>query len=141
MIIMPKRIAAIGDLHVRDTPPAGLREILSAVYRQADILLICGDLTDRGLASEAQVLADELRSCPIPLLGVLGNHDFEKGQQDEVKRILKGAGFMFLEDGPHEVDDIGFAGAKGFGGGFDNHLLQAWGEDAVKAFARESVDE
>jgi Icc-related predicted phosphoesterase len=75
------------------------------------------------------------------MLAVLGNHDYEAGKADEVANILRGVGVEVLDGEAVMIGDIGFAGVKGFGGGFDRHMLQPWGESGVKDFARAAVDE
>jgi Icc-related predicted phosphoesterase len=103
---------------------------------------LCGDLTDYGLAEEAALLVKEIpRGMKTPIMAVLGNHDYESNQQDEVKKILVGAGVIVLDGDSCEVLGIGFAGAKGFAGGFGRGTLGAWGEAAVKAFVQEAIDE
>jgi Icc-related predicted phosphoesterase len=106
------------------------------------VLLICGDLTDYGLAEEAVELARELTGgIEIPIVAVLGNHDYESGQDTEVRKILSEAGLHLLDGETVEIDGIGFAGVKGFAGGFGRGVLGPWGEEAVKRFVREAVDE
>src|ERR671920_56773 len=108
----------------------------------ADILIICGDLTDFGLPDEAKILAKELTSAVrVPTIAVLGNHDFESGKEDEICRILGDAGVKMLDGGSHEVLGVGFAGVKGFAGGFGRGALGSWGETAIKSFVKEAVDE
>lgn len=104
--------------------------------------LLCGDLIDYGLPEEAQLFAHELTACvKHPILAVLGNHEYESGKQDEVQRILTDAGIIVLDGEAHEVHGIGFAGVKGFAGGFGRHALQPWGEESIKRFVHESVNE
>lgn len=135
------KIAATGDLHVRVDNVSTFRSLFEDVCVQADILVLCGDLTNRGLPDEAEVLADELLTrCRLPMVAVLGNHDIESGHQVEVSRILRQAGVKILDDEPHEVHDVGFAGGKGFCGGFDAHALSPFGEQSIKDFVRETVD-
>src|ERR1700754_1311899 len=114
------RIAAIGDLHYgRTAPPGSLQPLFSQINESADILALCGDLTDYGLAEEARAFVKELGpTVKIPIVAVLGNHDYESNQQDEVARILKDAGVTVLDGETTEVYGIGFAGIKGFAGGF-----------------------
>ena len=108
----------------------------------ADVLLLCGDLTDYGLKEEAIILAKELNAVVrIPIVAVLGNHDFESGQQEEVCRILTEAGVKMLDGEAFEVQGVGIAGAKGFSGGFGRATLGAWGEPATKRFVQEAIDE
>jgi Icc-related predicted phosphoesterase len=134
------RIAAVGDLHGSEV--AGLhREFFQGVAKNADILLLCGDLSNHGYPKEAENLAGDLRGLKIPILAVLGNHDFESGNTEEFKRILTEAGVKFLEDEPYETRGIGFAGVKGFAGGFGKYMLAPFGEPAVKEFVSETVRE
>ncbi len=135
------RIAAIGDIHVRETDKGKLGEYFKEVSRQADVFLICGDLTDTGDEGEAQVLAEELRACTVPVVAVLGNHDFEKGRHKLIRQIVHNENVHVLDGEAIVIGDVGFAGVKGFGGGFDNHMLSMFGEGAMKAFVQEAVDE
>jgi Icc-related predicted phosphoesterase len=135
------RIAAVGDIHVRESDKGKWVEFFKEASKSADILLICGDLTDTGDEAEAQVLAEELRSCTIPVVGVLGNHDFEKGRHKLIRQIVQNENVHILDGEAVVISDIGFAGVKGFGGGFDNHMLSMFGEGAMKAFVQEAVDE
>jgi Icc-related predicted phosphoesterase len=135
------RVAAIGDLHCPRTPVAQLQMLLSQANDSADVLLLCGDLTDRGRKEEAEILAKVCANARIPVLAVLGNHDYECGQADLVTRILCDAGVEILDGESRIVHGIGFVGVKGFAGGFGDRALQPWGEVALKAFVREAVDE
>ena len=137
------RLAAIGDLHYGRTSRGQLQPLFSAVTQaEADILLLLGDLTDYGLAEEAVELARELTGgIKIPIIAVLGNHDYEAGAQAEVTRILTEAGVKILDGESVEVLGIGFAGVKGFAGGFGRGVLGPWGEDVVKRFVHEAVNE
>jgi Icc-related predicted phosphoesterase len=136
------RVAAVGDLHCPRTSSATLRQMFQDLASEADVLLLCGDLTDYGKPDEARVLADELaRVRPVPVLAVMGNHEFECGKQDEITRILSDGGAMVLDGTAVEILGVGFAGIKGFCGGFGARALQPWGESALKQFARESVEE
>ena len=135
------RIAAVGDIHVRDTDKGKWTEYFKDVSKNADVLIICGDLTDTGDEVEAQVLADELKACTTPVVCVLGNHDHEKGRHKLIRQILQKDNVHILDGEAVVVGDVGFAGVKGFGGGFDNHMLSMFGEGAMKAFVQEAVDE
>ncbi len=135
------RIAAVGDIHVRETDRGKWTEYFKEVSRKAEVLLICGDLTDTGDEVEAQVLAEELKACTIPVVGVLGNHDFEKGRHKLIRQIVQSQNVHILDGESVIIGDVGFAGVKGFGGGFDNHMLSMFGEGAMKAFVQEAVDE
>jgi Icc-related predicted phosphoesterase len=135
------RVAAVGDLHCGRTSQGVLQGLFSQLSRYADVLVLCGDLTDYGLPEEAQVLARELATVKIPKVGVLGNHDFESGQQDAVRQILVDSGVVMLDGESCEIEGVGFAGTKGFAGGFGRGTLGAWGERAVKDFVQEALDE
>lgn len=137
------RLAAVGDLHYGKGSRGHLQPLVNAVTRtEADILLLLGDLTDYGLADEAAELARELTSgIKIPIIGVLGNHDYESNAEAEIARILTEAGVKLLDGETTEVQGIGFAGVKGFCGGFGRGVLGPWGEEAVKRFVHEAVNE
>src|SRR5258707_72646 len=137
------RIAALGDTHYgRTTPPGSLQPLFAQISDSADVLALCGDLTDYGLADEARALVKELiPAVKIPIVAVLGNHDVESGQQAEIVKILAGAGIVTLDGETTEIEGIGFAGIKGFCGGFGRRALGPWGEDIIKRFVREAVDE
>ncbi len=136
------RLAAMGDLHCRDDQHGRFREVVKAVNGEAEGLVLCGDLTDRGAVEEARTLAEALALLRIPCAAVLGNHDFEAGQQREIVRILREVKVAVL-DGEYSVFDkrLGVAGVKGFPCGFDKGTLQAFGEPAIKAFVQEAVNE
>jgi Icc-related predicted phosphoesterase len=137
------RLAAVGDLHYGKASRGQLQPLFNAVTRaEADILLLLGDLTDYGLPEEAAELARELASgIKIPIIGVLGNHDFEGGAVSDITRILTESGIKLLDGESVEVLGVGFAGVKGFAGGFGRGVLGPWGEDAVKRFVHEAVNE
>jgi Icc-related predicted phosphoesterase len=136
------RLAAMGDLHCRDDQHGRFREVVKAVNGEAEGLVLCGDLTDRGAVEEAKTLAEALALLRVPCAAVLGNHDFEAGQQREVCRILREVKVSIL-DGEYAVFDkrLGVAGVKGFACGFDKGTLQAFGEPIIKAFVQEAVNE
>ncbi len=136
------RVAAAGDLHCRDMDQGRFRQFVKQVNEEADILLLCGDLTDHGRPDEAKVLAEELSSLRVPAVAVLGNHDYECGKEHELigelqkvnVRCLDGDAFVFEKT-------LGIAGIKGFGGGFGRATLQAFGEAHTKAYVQEAVSE
>jgi Icc-related predicted phosphoesterase len=136
------RVAAIGDLHCTRTSEGAFQALFAKIAECADVLVLCGDLTDYGTPEEARVLAKELSATRLPKLAVLGNHDFESTAADEVTRILTdAAGVSVLDGTAMEVLGVGFAGAKGFAGGFGTRALQSWGEGPVKAFVAAAVEE
>jgi Icc-related predicted phosphoesterase len=136
------RVAAVGDLHCTRTSQGLLQPVFAAASSNADLLLLCGDLTDYGLPDEARVLAKEATAAlRIPAVGVLGNHDYESGQHQEVVQILGEAGIVILDGDGREIGGVGIAGVKGLGGGFGERALQPWGEDIIKRFVRETVEE
>jgi len=134
------RIAAVADLHFgRAGPP--LRTLFGEVAERSDVLALCGDLTDTGEPEEARALARALSATSIPTVAVLGNHDYESGKMAEVSRILCDAGVHVLDGGSYEVYGVGFAGVKGFAGGFGRHALGPWGENVIKQFVQEALNE
>ncbi len=135
------RVAAIGDLHVQESDSAPYRELFSEISSAADVLVLCGDLTNFGKTSEAEILADDLRTLSIPVLGVLGNHDYECGQPEKVAEILHEAGMTILDEQAVEIDGVGFAGVKGFMGGYGRGELAPFGEPIAKAFVDEAMNE
>jgi Icc-related predicted phosphoesterase len=128
------KIAAIGDLHVTEESVAPYRRLFAEAAEEADVLVLAGDLTNFGKTREAEILAEDIRHCAIPVIGVLGNHDYECGQPEEVARILHDAGMTILDEQAVVVDGVGFAGVKGFIGGFGRGELAPFGEPEIKAF-------
>jgi Icc-related predicted phosphoesterase len=135
------RFAAVGDLHVTKDSTGTLRNLFAQASAAADAILLCGDLTDYGTAEEARVLADELGAASVPVIAVLGNHDYESGTPEVVREVLMRAGVRVLDGEACEIEGIGIAGAKGFAGGFGRGSLGAWGEPAIKLFVQEALHE
>jgi Icc-related predicted phosphoesterase len=136
------RIAAVADTHSRTTSSTALQRTFASASEEADVLVIAGDLTDRGLPEEAQVLASDIRAhLHIPVVGVFGNHDVESGKEDEVCAILRDAGMHLLDGDSVELKGVGFAGIKGFIGGFRQSTLQPWGEIMIKQLVHETIEE
>ena len=135
------RVAALGDLHCTKTSKGSFQPLFAKIAEAAEVVLLAGDLTDYGLPDEARVLAKELAGIRVPIAAVLGNHDIESGKADEIRQILTDAGVVILDGEVCEMQGIGIAGAKGFGGGFGKHALGPWGETIIKQFVREAVDE
>jgi Icc-related predicted phosphoesterase len=136
------RIAAVADLHYGKHSRGALQPMLSEISQQADVLLFCGDLTDYGLAQEAEELVADLRAAVrVPMIGVLGNHDFESGEPELVRQVMETAGVTILDGEAIEIGGVGFAGVCGFGGGFGRRMLNAWGEPLIKQFVQETIDQ
>jgi Icc-related predicted phosphoesterase len=136
------RIAAVSDVHYAKTSQGLLQALFTQIAERADVLVLAGDLTDYGLAEEARILARDLTTTvKIPIVGVLGNHDYEAGEQDQVRHILADAGVHMLDGDAVELHGVGFAGVKGFAGGFGRGVLGPWGEPAIKAFVQEALNE
>ena len=135
------RVAAVGDLHCSRTSQGAFHSMFARISEEADLLLLAGDLTDYGRVEEAKILAHELLSLRVPAAAVLGNHDFESGTQDDVRKIMQDAGVSVLDGDACEIQGIGIAGVKGFAGGFGPRALGPWGEETIKQFAREAVNE
>ena len=134
-------VAAIGDLHVTESSEHRYRELFAEIAENADVLALCGDLTNFGKTREAEILAEDLHACTIPTVAVLGNHDYECGQPEEVAHILHGPGVTMLGEQAVEIEGVGFAGVKGFVGGFGRGELGSFGEPAIKAFVDAAIDE
>ena len=135
------RLAAIGDLHVTETCHNRYGPLFEEISEAADVLALAGDLTNFGKVAEAEILAEDLRQCTIPVVAVLGNHDLEAGCGEEVVKILQSAGVTVLDEQATVIRGVGFAGVKGFVGGFGRGELGAFGEDAIKLFVDESRNE
>lgn len=142
-IMVPKqiRLAAVGDIHVKENDQGKWVDYFKHVSREADILILAGDLTDTGHLHEAEILKEELKACSIPVVAVLGNHDFERDQQKTIKKMLESDQVHVLDGEAVVINGVGFAGVKGFGGGFDRYMLSMFGEQMFKHFVQEAVDE
>ena len=135
------RFAVVGDIHVNKDSAGSLRAFFAEASEAADALLLCGDLTDYGTAQEARILADELGAVSVPIVAVLGNHDYESGTPEVVVDALVRAGVRVLDGEACEIEGVGIAGVKGFAGGFGRGSLGAWGEPAIKLFVQECQNE
>lgn len=136
------RLAIAADIHCGKNAARACQTLFARMAEHADMVLLAGDLTDYGLPEEAAALVQEMRSVlRIPVIAVLGNHDYESGKQDEIAHILSDAGIRVLDGTACEVQGIGIAGIKGFAGGFDHHILEPWGEASIKELVREAVAE
>ncbi|MBH0781776.1 metallophosphoesterase family protein [Nocardia bovistercoris] len=138
------RIAAVGDIHLGQDCGGRWREALAALPGLADVLLLAGDLTRHGTAVEAAVVAAEFGDCGVPVVAVLGNHDYHSDVAAEVTALLTEAGIIVLEGSSVRLDidgvSLGIAGTKGFGGGFAGKCASAFGEPLMREFARHSAE-
>ena len=134
------RIAAVADIHVKKSSAGAYQPLFAKATESADVLLLAGDLTRHGDPAEAKVLAEELDGLPVPVVAVLGNHDFHADREEELTRVLERAGVRVLEGESTVVEAdgvrIGIAGTKGFGGGFPGACGSDFGEPEMKAFVR-----
>lgn len=135
------RIAATADLHFSPSNQTALREQLDKVRDEADVLVLAGDLTNYGQPSEMEPLLNTLVRLRVPTIAVLGNHDFESGREQELMQMMTAGGIKMLDGSAYERDGVGFAGTKGFVGGFGRGVLTAFGEPEIKVFVRASIDE
>ncbi len=136
------RIAAVGDFHCGEEDVGAYRDLFARANDEADVLVLTGDLTRRGLPSEFKICVGELADVKIPIVAVLGNHDYESGQQTEGTTILRARGAHVLCGDAFQLDErIGFAGVKGFMGGFGRGTLTSFGEQETKAFVQAAIDE
>ena len=138
------RLGATADLHCKISSAGAFKDLFARLAEDVDALALCGDLVDYGLPAAAEILLEELNPVlrkKIPTLAVFGNHEFESGKADQVQKILTTGGITVLDGGACEINGIGFAGIKGFSGGFGERVLEPWGESVIKRFVREAVDE
>lgn len=136
------RIAAVGDFHCGEKDGGLYRDLFARVNDEADVLLLAGDLTRRGIPAEVEVAVTELSDVRVPILAVLGNHDHESGNPGKVNEILRARGVHLLDEAPFELNEhVGFAGVKGYMGGFGRYTLTAFGEAETKAFVGTTLDE
>jgi Icc-related predicted phosphoesterase len=135
------RLAALSDIHYAKASAGVMAPLFAEIADSADVLMLCGDLTDYGLPEEARVLAKDLAQVKIPMVAVLGNHDYEAEQEDEIAKILTDVGVHMLDGDTWEYRGVGFAGIRGFCGGFGRGALGPWGEKIIKAFVHEAVEE
>ena len=135
------RVAAVGDIHFNGEDPALLTQIVRAAEQDADVLVLCGDLTTHGKVAQMEGVARMLGSLPIPVVTVLGNHDFEGNEVAQMKEVLARHHVRVLDGDGVVIDGVGFAGVKGFAGGFGRGSLGAFGEPIIKSFVQEAVDE
>jgi Icc-related predicted phosphoesterase len=136
------RVAAIGDLHVQENRQGSYRALFADISGMADVLVLCGDLTNYGKTHEAEMLAEDVGGARIPVVAVLGNHDHECGQPEKVKEYLTEAGARVLDNGEsYEIHGVGFAGCMGAMGGFGRYMLSSFGEKMVKDFVHATMEE
>lgn len=136
------KVAAIGDLHVNETMTRPYRDLFVEMSDAADVIVLCGDLTNYGKSAEAEILASDIAAATAPVIAVLGNHDHESGHPETVKDILTNAGARILDAGEAvEHGGVGFAGCMGSMGGFGRGMLSAFGETSVKTFVQACLEE
>lgn len=136
------RLAAVGDIHYGRTDAEVLRALLGGAAQEADVLLLCGDLTDLGRPEQAEELASLVRKeVKVPVLAVLGNHDHESGVPEEVKQVLCDSGVRVLDGESQVIEGVGFAGVSGFVGGFGDYMVGSWGERPLKKLVQATQDE
>jgi Icc-related predicted phosphoesterase len=135
------RIAATADLHFTPARYSALHDQLNRVRDEADVFVLAGDLTNYGRPDEMEPLLNVLVRLRVPTIAVLGNHDYESGRETELIRMMTQEGIKVLDGSAYERDGVGFAGTKGFVGGFGRGVLTAFGEPEIKTFVRASIDE
>ncbi len=135
------RIAATADLHFSPQSYDRIRDQMNRVRDEADLLILAGDLTNYGRPQEMESLLNALVRIRVPIVAVLGNHDYESDQQEELMRMMTAEGVKVLDGTGYERDGVGFAGTKGFIGGFGRGVLTAFGEREIKTFVQAAIDE
>ncbi|SMD09187.1 Predicted phosphoesterase [Pedobacter nyackensis] len=131
----------MADIHLHEADSGRWSDCFKKVSAEAKVLIIAGDLTNTGDEAEAHILANLLKHCTIPVVAVLGNHDYEKGREKLIRQALQSQNVHILDGESVVIEGIGFAGIKGFGGGFDNHMLSMFGENTMKNFVQEAVND
>ena len=135
------RIAAIADLHFSPQSYERIREAMNRLRDEADLLILAGDVTNLGKTEEMESMLATFMRLRVPIVAVLGNHDFESGKQDDLAKMMLAEGVKVLDGSGYERDGIGFAGTKGFIGGFGRGVLTAFGEPEVKNFVQAAINE
>ncbi len=135
------RVGAVSDVHLMRNDRDEVRRFIDEVARRADVLCVCGDMTTHGTPDQMRAFCDAIADVQCPIVAVLGNHDCHSGAIDEIGRILGDRGIHLLDGDAVVIDGVGFAGAKGFGGGFGDRQIDPFGEAAHKVFAAESLSE
>jgi Icc-related predicted phosphoesterase len=135
------RVAATADIHFNPAAWEPMRPQVERVRDEADVLVLAGDLTNYGKTSEMEPLLNILVRLRIPIIAVLGNHDYESGQEQELMKMMATEGIKIIDGTGYERDGVGFAGTKGFIGGFGRGVLTAFGEREVKSIVQAAIDE
>jgi uncharacterized protein len=117
------RIAATADLHFTPARFQLLHDQMNRVREEADVFVLAGDLTNYGRPEEMEPLLKVLVRLRLPIVAVLGNHDYESDRQGELMQMLSQEGVKVLDGSAYERDGVGFAGTKGFVGGFGRGVL------------------
>jgi len=135
------RIAAIADLHFSPQSYDRIRDAMGRLRDEADLLILAGDITNLGKPEEMESMLASFMRLRVPIVAVLGNHDFESGKQEDLAKMMSAEGVKVLDGSGYERDGVGFAGTKGFIGGFGRGVLTAFGEPEVKAFVQSAINE
>lgn len=135
------RVAAVGDIHYNGTDRTLLTQLEADVAEEADVLVVCGDLTTHGQPAQIRGVAEALARMDVPVVIVFGNHDHEADAAEENTRILCDHGVHVLDGDTVEIEGVGFAGVKGFAGGFERGALAPFGEKLIKEFVQAALDE
>lgn len=135
------KVGAAADFHFDSTRRGELADFFSEANRSVDILALCGDMTTHGEVDQIHAFLEELRGVEIPIVAVLGNHDHEAEEAAEIHAVLKERGIHVLDGESVVIDGVGFAGVKGFAGGFGRHALGPFGERPIKEFVQAAVEE
>jgi len=139
------RIAAAGDVHADEPLRERMAKTFAGVATECDLILLAGDLTTHGLPEEAAVLADACRGLQVPVVAVLGNHDYHSGQVEAVEEELRRGDVTVLERGHTILEvgeiEVGVVGTKGFVGGFPGAEIPDFGEPALRQIYSETSAE
>jgi uncharacterized protein len=140
------RIAAAGDVHFgRDGDAERAGAAFGGLAGRVDLVLLAGDLTTHGRPEQAGMLGEACAGLGVPVLAVLGNHDWHSNRRDEVAAVLEEAGVVVLERSHHVVEvcgaQVGVVGTKGFVGGFTGSHIPDFGEPLLRRVYAEGMEE
>lgn len=139
------RIAAAGDIHCAEEERVRLQAAFADAEREADVILLAGDLTTYGEPEQGAVLAQVTSEIETPIFAVLGNHDWHADRHEELAATLRDGGIRLLDRTAERCTvsgvEIGIAGTKGFVGGFSDSLLPDFGEPLLRRVYAETSAE
>jgi uncharacterized protein len=139
------KVAAAGDVHAGGPGDDRFAAVFADAAREADLILLAGDLTLHGEPDEARALVEAVRGVEVPMVAVLGNHDWHANRSEELLSVMREGGLRMLERESTVLDvdgtKVGIAGVKGFVGGFPDSELPDFGEPSLRRVYAETTAE